>query len=126
MHKSLPMRMLALAAGGLLLAGCGGAGGKQGAAAPTTAAKGHIFVEKNCIKCHRISYYGIQGGEVGPDLSHAYSDVKVRFGVPLEEFLFKPKGTMAAVLSGMIHLTDDEKLEMIGLLKDADRGAPPQ
>jgi hypothetical protein len=45
--------------------------------------------------------------------------VKARFGVPLEEFLASPSGTMAIVLSTQIQLTPEQKQIAIGKLKEA-------
>ena len=78
-----------------------------------------IFVEKNCTQCHKVAAYGIEGGETGPDLSIAWTDVKDRFGVPLDAFMKKPTGTMQVVLGSMIKLTPEERDGIVKLLKEA-------
>jgi hypothetical protein len=96
-----------------------------GASAATSAANpeagpGGWFVKTGCIKCHSISVYGLKSEtNIGPDLSIAEEDVKSRFGVPLEEFLAAPSGTMAIVLSTQIQLTPEQKQTAIAKLKEA-------
>jgi mono/diheme cytochrome c family protein len=85
-------------------------------AAPITP---KIFTEKNCTQCHKVSAYGIEGGETGPDLSIAWTDVQDRFGVPLDKFMKSPTGTMQVVLGSMIKLTPAERDGIVKLLKEA-------
>ncbi len=82
--------------------------------------EGAFFVKKGCFACHSISAFDIKSAsDIGPDLSFAVSDVQNRFGKMLEDFLAKPTGTMAVVLSTQIQLTDDERREAIEKLKSA-------
>lgn len=78
-----------------------------------------IFKEKNCTQCHKVSAYGIDGGETAPDLSIAWTDVQDRFGVSLDTFMKKPTGTMQVVLGSMITLTPAERDGIVKLLKEA-------
>lgn len=87
-------------------------------AAPITQ---EIFKEKGCIQCHKVTAYEIEGGETGPDLSFAFTDVKDRFGMPLDKFLKEPTGTMQIVLSSMIKLNNEEKAGIYKLLKEASQ-----
>lgn len=87
-------------------------------AAPITA---EIFKDKGCIQCHKVTAYNIEGGETGPDLSIAYTDVKDRFGMPLDKFLKEPTGTMQIVLGSMIKLNNHEKAGIYKLLKEASQ-----
>jgi hypothetical protein len=81
---------------------------------------GGWFVKTGCTKCHSISVYDLKSEtNIGPDLSIADEDVKSRFGVPLEEFLASPSGTMAIVLSTQIQLTPEQKQTAIAKLKEA-------
>ncbi len=82
--------------------------------------EGAFFVKKGCFACHSISAFEIKSAsDIGPDLSFAVSDVQNRFGKTLEDFLAKPTGTMAVVLSTQIQLTDEEKREAVEKLKSA-------
>ena len=121
-----------LVAGALTLAACGGdrdmppAGGDTAAAA--TAASGApassdpraaIFLEKGCPQCHSISALGVKSpAEIGPDLTIAYTDVKSRFNMELEEFLKNPTGTMQIVLSSQIKLSPAERDSIVEILED--------
>ncbi len=78
---------------------------------------GAFFVAKGCYICHSISGYQIKSAtDIGPDLTKAYADTNRRFGRALDDFLMKPQGTMAVVLSAQIHLTDAERRQAIDLL----------
>jgi cytochrome c2 len=82
--------------------------------------EGRFFVEKTCFICHDVSSLGIHSAtKIGPDLALAEEDAPRRFGVPLEEFLHNPSGTMSVVLTRQIHLSDAELDEAIRLLKVA-------
>ena len=77
-----------------------------------------LFLRKGCPNCHTISALGIKSGlEAGPDLTLAYEDVKSRFGVPLEQFLPNPTGTMQMVLGSIIKLTPEERDSLIHIIK---------
>lgn len=78
-----------------------------------------IFLEKGCPQCHSISALGVKSpAEIGPDLTIAYTDVKSRFSMELEEFLKNPTGTMQMVLSSQIKLSPAERDSIIEILKD--------
>jgi hypothetical protein len=80
------------------------------AAVPAVSGEGAWFVQTGCAKCHAVSVYGVTPeAQIGPDLSLAVEDVQTRFGVPIEEFLENPSGTMALVLSSQIQLTPEQK-----------------
>jgi cytochrome c2 len=82
--------------------------------------EGSFFVRKGCFACHSITAFDVKSAsDIGPDLSFAVSDVQSRFGKTLEDFLAKPTGTMAVVLSTQIQLTDEEKREAVEKLKSA-------
>ena len=81
---------------------------------------GSFFVKKNCFLCHSISTLGVDAAaQIGPDLANAVSDVQSRFGRTLDDFLARPTGTMSVVLSTMITLTEQERLEAIAKLRHA-------
>lgn len=79
-----------------------------------------FFQEKGCTECHAVSTFGLESqNKSGPDLAEAYNDVQKRFGTSLEGFLRNPTGTMQMVLTSKIKLTDDEKQNVVRLLKYA-------
>jgi cytochrome c2 len=82
--------------------------------------EGKFFVEKTCFICHDVSSLGIVSAtKIGPDLALAVEDAPRRFGRTLDNFIMNPSGTMQVVLSKQILLTDEEKREVIRLLKIA-------
>ncbi|GAB6890413.1 MULTISPECIES: c-type cytochrome [Geobacillus] len=93
----------------------------KGAGKTTNASTqdGTILQQKGCLSCHSVSKLNLQGGTTGPDLSNAYREVEGKHGKPIEEFL---KAPTSAVMSGVIKsnpLTDEERAEIIALLKEA-------
>jgi len=81
---------------------------------------GAFFVTKRCFVCHSVSSLGVEAAaQIGPDLALAVEDVQSRFGRTLDDFLMKPTGTMDVVLSTMIPLTKEERLEAIATLRHA-------
>lgn len=119
----------------LALAACGGerpeAGpadgmpmaGMHGGAAPQAATaadpRAALFVRKGCPQCHSISALAVKSpSEIGPDLTLAYSDVRSRFNMELEEFLEHPTGTMQVVLSSQITLSGAERDSIVHILKE--------
>ncbi|HKZ79264.1 MAG TPA: c-type cytochrome [Pyrinomonadaceae bacterium] len=82
--------------------------------------EGAFFVKKGCFACHSVSAFDIKSAsDIGPDLSFAVADVQSRFGKTLGDFLAKPTGTMAVVLSTQIQLSDEERREAVDKLKIA-------
>lgn len=78
---------------------------------------GAFFVSKGCYICHSISGWQIDSPtDIGPDLTNAFDDTQRRFGRSLDDFLTRPTGTMAVVLTTQIRLTDDERRNAIALL----------
>lgn len=110
MYKSLKLSLLALACFAIVPAAA--------QAAPITP---KIFTDKGCVQCHSVSAYGIEGSEAGPDLSNAFANVPRRVGVPLDQFLKRPTGTMEMVLGSMISLSDAESQGIVRLLKSASQ-----
>jgi len=94
-------------------------GNGTGKTANASAQDGNMLQQKGCLSCHSVSKLNLQGGTTGPDLSNAYREVEGKHGKPIEEFL---KAPTSAVMSGVIKsnpLTDQERAEIIALLKQA-------
>ena len=86
------------------------------------AQDGEWFRQSGCTACHSLSVYNISNiAATGPDLSIAVEDVPRRFGMPLDQYLHAPPGTMAMVLSSRIPLTPAQRDVAIGKLKEAYR-----
>ncbi len=102
--------ILAVGIGMTALDGCGGKPPTQAKLAELEKGPGGFFVSKGCYACHDVSSFGIPAlRPTGPDLALAVEDAPRRFGMPVEEFLMKPAGTMAIVLSTRIPLTTEER-----------------
>jgi cytochrome c2 len=81
---------------------------------------GAWFVSTGCFVCHSISSLGVKSpAQIGPDLSIAVEDVQARFGRTLDDFIDKPTGTMAVVLSRQIILSPEQKKVAVQKLREA-------
>ena len=122
-------RLVVLAAAAMVVASISSGCGQQAEAKPVALAvagpdvqRGDWFKQTGCIDCHSMSVYRIHNlTAVAPDLSIAVEDVPRRFGVPLEEFLHAPTGTMSMVLSSRIPMTREQRQLAIDRLKEAYR-----
>lgn len=88
-------------------------------AATVSANEDNILAKRGCLSCHSVGSLNLKGGQVGPDLSQAFTTVEGKHGKPIEEFLKQPT---SAVMSGVISknpLTDDERSQVLELLKKA-------
>ncbi|MGG1675811.1 cytochrome C [Neobacillus sp. NRS-1170] len=92
---------------------------KEEPAKASSANEDNILNKKGCLGCHSVEALNLKGGAVGPDLSQAFVNVEGKHGKPIEEFL---KAPTSAVMSGVIGknpLTDDERKQVLDLLKQA-------
>lgn len=125
-HLSTP----AFLAAAVILVSCGGRtpGEEEGQASPegSPSKAGQFFVEKGCIECHSVRGLSLDGGALGPDLTTAYTDVPIRFGMALEEFMEHPVGTMQLVLSSKISLTEEERELVVEVLRKLDPATPSE
>ena len=81
---------------------------------------GAWFVKTGCFVCHSIAALGVKSpAQIGPDLSNAVEDVQCRFGRTIDDFLARPTGTMAVVLTRQIILTPQEKQIAVQKLREA-------
>jgi cytochrome c551/c552 len=96
--------------------------------ADTTAAKeettsavsdDNILNKKGCLGCHSVEALNLKGGAVGPDLSQAFANVEGKHGKPIEEFLKQPTSAVMSGVIGKSPLTDDERKQVLDLLKQA-------
>lgn len=88
------------------------------AAAVRPDPRARIFVQRGCNECHAISGIGVTAAkDVAPDLTFAYGDVVVRYGVDLESFLRDPSGVMRLMLASHLHLSLTDRDSMLVILK---------
>jgi cytochrome c551/c552 len=89
-------------------------------ASKTTAVdQDNIIAKRGCIQCHSVGSLNIKGGQVGPDLSQAYTTVESKHGKPIEEFLKQPTSAVMSGVLGKDPLTDDQRQQVLDLLKKA-------
>ncbi|MCQ6280318.1 cytochrome c [Bacillus sp. EB600] len=92
----------------------------QGSADKATAVdENNIIAKRGCIQCHSVGSLNIKGGQVGPDLSQAYTTVEGKHGKPIEEFLKQPTSAVMSGVIGKNPLTDDQRKQVLELLKKA-------
>ncbi|MFK9091632.1 cytochrome C [Bacillus salipaludis] len=92
---------------------------KEAAATTSSVSEDNILNKRGCLGCHSVEALNLKGGVTGPDLSKAFENVEGKHGKPIEEFLKEPT---SAVMSGVIGgnpLTDDERQQVLDLLKQA-------
>jgi hypothetical protein len=84
------------------------------------AGPGAWFVRTGCSRCHDVSSLGVKSPTpIGPDLSTAADDTVRRFNMPVDRFLRKPVGTMRAVLTRQILLSQEQQAEAVRQLDAA-------
>ncbi|MDQ1143482.1 cytochrome c551/c552 [Bacillus sp. SORGH_AS 510] len=79
----------------------------------------NILNKKGCLGCHSVEALNLKGGAVGPDLSQAFVNVEGKHGKPIEEFLKQPTSAVMSGVIGKSPLTDDERKQVLDLLKQA-------
>jgi hypothetical protein len=81
---------------------------------------GSWFVRTGCSRCHNVAALGVKSPTpIGPDLSTAADDTVRRFNVPVDQFLRAPVGTMRAVLTRQIMLSQEQQAEAVRQLDAA-------
>jgi mono/diheme cytochrome c family protein len=92
-----------------------------------------VFVRQGCNDCHAIAGLGVRASaDVGPDLTFAYADVPLRYGVSLESFLDNPTGIMRLVFASHVRLPAADRDSILETLRalylerraDMDPGMP--
>lgn len=110
-----------LAAGALCTIAAGppaGSGGNNGGTVPKQDPRAELFVRNGCTQCHSVTALGAGAAtDAGPDLTYAYADVVVRYGVTLEHFLLDPTGVMRLVLATHVHLTVVDRDSILHVLR---------
>ncbi|MDP4084185.1 MAG: cytochrome C [Bacillota bacterium] len=85
----------------------------------TAVDQNNILSQRGCLGCHSVSALGIHAGQVGPDLSQAFNEVQNKHGIPIEQFLTKPNSAVMSGVLGSKPLTDDQRKQVLALLKKA-------
>lgn len=77
-----------------------------------------------CLSCHSVDSLGIAAGNIGPDLTIAYSGVEGKHGKELDAFLQEPTSAVMATVLADNPLDDDEREQIVEVLKKASEEAP--
>lgn len=81
--------------------------------------RGVIFIQRGCSGCHGISALGVKAKtDAAPDLSFAYIDVRSRYGLSLESFLYDPTGVMRMMLASHLNLSRADRDSMVHILAE--------
>jgi cytochrome c551/c552 len=92
---------------------------KDTAAKTTAVDQDNILSKRGCLGCHSVSALNLKGGQVGPDLSHAFVEVADKHGKPIEEFLKQPDSAVMSGVIGKNPLTDHERKQVLEILQKA-------
>ncbi|WP_312476201.1 cytochrome C [Neobacillus sp.] len=87
--------------------------------ATSSVSEDNILNKRGCLGCHSVEALNLKGGQVGPDLSQAFVNVEGKHGKPIEEFLKQPTSAVMSGVIGKNPLTDDERKQVLDLLKQA-------
>ncbi|CAH2714013.1 hypothetical protein BACCIP111895_01167 [Neobacillus rhizosphaerae] len=87
--------------------------------ATSSISEDNILNKRGCLGCHSVEALNLKGGQVGPDLSQAFGNVEGKHGKPIEEFLKQPTSAVMSGVIGKNPLTDDERKQVLDLLKQA-------
>jgi|SRR5690625_4692202 len=87
-----------------------------------------VLSRNGCIGCHSVESMDVVGGDIGPDLSRAFPEMKGKHGKELNDFLQEPTAAVMATVLGEDPLDDDEREQIVEVLKTAaeKRGSPTE
>ena len=84
-----------------------------------TARRVRFLTDRRCSDCHTVAVLKMRAAtDAGPDLSSAYADVPIRYGMPLERFFDQPAGVMRLVLGGRPSLGQAEHDSLVALFRE--------
>jgi|SRR5690625_343811 len=78
-----------------------------------------VLSRNGCLSCHSVESMDAVGGDIGPDLSRAFPELKGKHGKELDDFLQEPTSAVMATVLGEDPLDDDEREQIVEVLKEA-------
>jgi len=78
-----------------------------------------VLSRNGCLSCHAVEALEVEGGNIGPDLTIAYSGVEGKHGKDLDSFLQIPTSAVMATVIDDHPLDDEEREQIVELLKKA-------
>lgn len=73
----------------------------------------------SCLGCHSVESLDAPGGDVGPDLSRVFPEMKEKHGKELDEFLQDPTSAVMATVIADKPLDDEEREQIVKALEKA-------
>lgn len=78
-----------------------------------------ISLSRNgCLSCHSVESIGAPDGDIGPDLSRVFPEIKDKHCKDLDDFLKAPTSAVMATIIADKPLKDDERKLIVAALKD--------
>ncbi|HLS23224.1 MAG TPA: cytochrome C [Pseudogracilibacillus sp.] len=78
-----------------------------------------VLSRNGCLSCHSVESIGAPGGDIGPDLSRSFPEMKEKHGKELNDFLIEPTSAVMATIIADKPLKDDEREQIVAILKEA-------
>src|SRR5699024_5665813 len=78
-----------------------------------------VLSRNGCLGCHSVESMNAVGGDVGPDLSRAYPEMKSKHGKELDDFLQEPTSAVMSTIIADKPLDEKERKQIVKVLKDA-------
>jgi len=75
------------------------------------------FSRNGCLSCHSVESMDVIGGDIGPDLSRIFPEIKGKYGKELEDFLQEPTAAVMSTVIASDPLEDDDRAEIVEFLK---------
>src|SRR5699024_447967 len=72
-----------------------------------------------CLGCHSVESMDIKAGSIGPDISISFVEVEGKHGKDLDSFLQEPTSAVMATVLADNPLEDDERDNIVEILKEA-------
>lgn len=72
-----------------------------------------------CLTCHSVDSMNIKSGNIGPDLSPTFAEIKGKHGKELDEFLREPTSAVMSTVLADDPLEEDEIEQIVEALKKA-------
>lgn len=78
-----------------------------------------VLSRNSCLGCHSVESIDVIAGDIGPDLSRVFPEMKAKHGKELDDFLQEPTSAVMSTIIADRPIDDDERTEIVELLKKA-------
>src|SRR5690625_3557447 len=87
--------------------------------ASTIPAEAESLSRNGCLGCHAVESLDAAGGDIGPDLSRAFAEIRGKHGKELDDFLQEPTSAVMATIIADDPLEDSEREQIVEALQEA-------